>query len=316
MGVHAGKKLHSVNFSERVLGYFAGTLCCVKTFLVKAFPKSRWRGVLPLVSWSPCATMSSHARKRLIRDFRKLQTDPPHGVNGAPVGNDIMKWNAVIFGPEDTPWEGALSCLSVLCLEWGDRRTREGSAFTDCVPFAVLLTGTFQLEMIFSNEYPNRPPLVRFLSKLFHPNVGFSSVYNDGNICLDILQTQWSPIYDISAILTSIQSLLSDPNPSSPANQEAARLYAENRREYNRRVQQCVNDSWATVPTEPIEAPRASPATTDGPHASENRALVVSEQSSTSGTAAVALRGSESTPEAGAVSSDDARQLSGSRTSL
>ncbi|PFH34907.1 putative ubiquitin conjugating enzyme E2 [Besnoitia besnoiti] len=150
-------------------------------------------------------------RKRLIRDFRKLQTDPPHGVNGAPVGNDIMKWNAVIFGPEDTPWEG----------------------------------GTFQLEMIFSNEYPNRPPLVRFLSKLFHPNV-----YNDGNICLDILQTQWSPIYDISAILTSIQSLLSDPNPSSPANQEAARLYAENRREYNRRVQQCVNESWAAVPSE------------------------------------------------------------------
>ncbi|CBZ55578.1 Ubiquitin carrier protein, related [Neospora caninum Liverpool] len=168
--------------------------------------------------------MSSHARKRLIRDFRKLQTDPPHGVNGAPVGNDIMKWNAVIFGPEDTPWEG----------------------------------GTFQLEMIFSNEYPNRPPLVRFLSKLFHPNV-----YNDGNICLDILQTQWSPIYDISAILTSIQSLLSDPNPSSPANQEAARLYAENRREYNRRVQQCVNESWAAVPSEPSsETAQQSPAVT------------------------------------------------------
>ena len=32
-----------------------------------------------------------------------------------------------------------------------------------------------------------------------------AAVYNDGNICLDILQTQWSPIYDISAILTSIQ---------------------------------------------------------------------------------------------------------------
>ncbi|KEP62967.1 UNVERIFIED_CONTAM: ubiquitin conjugating enzyme E2, putative [Hammondia hammondi] len=186
--------------------------------------------------------MSSHARKRLIRDFRKLQTDPPHGVNGAPVGNDIMKWNAVIFGPEDTPWEG----------------------------------GTFQLEMIFSNEYPNRPPLVKFLSKLFHPNV-----YNDGNICLDILQTQWSPIYDISAILTSIQSLLSDPNPSSPANQEAARLYAENRREYNRRVQQCVNESWAAVPSEPPnETAQQSPAAassqtaraTDGPSATQSEA--------------------------------------------
>lgn len=31
------------------------------------------------------------------------------------------------------------------------------------------------------------------------------SVYADGSICLDILQNQWSPIYDVAAILTSIQ---------------------------------------------------------------------------------------------------------------
>ena len=34
---------------------------------------------------------------------------------------------------------------------------------------------------------------MKFVSKLFHPNV-----YADGAICLDILQNQWSPIYDIS----------------------------------------------------------------------------------------------------------------------
>lgn len=43
---------------------------------------------------------------------------------------------------------------------------------------------------------------MRFLSKIFHPNV-----YNDGKICLDILQNQWSPIYDIAAILTSSEFL-------------------------------------------------------------------------------------------------------------
>lgn len=47
-----------------------------------------------------------------------------------------MSWNAVIFGPEDTPWDG----------------------------------GTFRLSMTFSEEYPNKPPVVKFLSKLFHPN--------------------------------------------------------------------------------------------------------------------------------------------------
>ena len=60
---------------------------------------------------------------------------------------------------------------------------------------------------------------------MYHPNV-----YADGGICLDILQKAWSPIYDVAAVLTSVQSLLSDPNPDSPANAEAARLYGENRR--------------------------------------------------------------------------------------
>lgn len=100
----------------------------------------------------------------------------------------------------------------------------------------------------------------RFISKIFHPNV-----YADGKICLDILQNQWSPIYDIAAILTSIQSLLSDPNPASPgmllsyystyyyidiikililANAEASQLFEKDRREYNRRVRQVVEESW------------------------------------------------------------------------
>ena len=69
-------------------------------------------------------------------------------------------------------------------------------------------------------------------------------MYADGSICLDILQNQWSPIYDIAAILTSIQSLLCDPNPNSPANSEAARLYEENKREYYRHVKEVVESSW------------------------------------------------------------------------
>src|SRR3989338_7447324 len=88
--------------------------------------------------------------------------------------------------------------------------------------------GTFKLKLTCTEEYPNKPPRVVFLSRMFPPNV-----YSDGSICLDILQNQWSPIYDISAILASIQSLLCDPNPLSPANAEAARLFQENKREYN-----------------------------------------------------------------------------------
>ncbi|KAJ8777383.1 hypothetical protein J1605_014766 [Eschrichtius robustus] len=134
-----------------------------------------------------------------------LQEDPPVGVSGAPSENNIMQWNAVIFGPEGTPFED----------------------------------GTFKLVIEFSEEYPNKPPTVRFLSKMFHPNV-----YADGSICLDILQNRWSPTYDVSSILTSIQSLLDEPNPNSPANSQAAQLYQENKREYEKRVSAIVEQSW------------------------------------------------------------------------
>ena len=30
--------------------------------------------------------------------------------------------------------------------------------------------GTFKLMMEFTEEYPNKPPTVRFVSKMFHPN--------------------------------------------------------------------------------------------------------------------------------------------------
>jgi len=153
--------------------------------------------------------MSTPARRRLMRDFKRLQEDPPAGVSGAPGDNNIMLWNAVIFGPHDTPFED----------------------------------GTFKLTISFTEEYPNKPPTVRFVSKMFHPNV-----YADGGICLDILQNRWSPTYDVSAILTSIQSLLDEPNPNSPANSVAAQLYQENRREYEKRVAAIVESSWLNYP--------------------------------------------------------------------
>ena len=60
--------------------------------------------------------------------------------------------------------------------------------------------GTFRLVMHFEEQYPNKPPGVKFISTMFHPNV-----YGTGELCLDILQNRWSPTYDVAAVLTSIQ---------------------------------------------------------------------------------------------------------------
>ena len=79
----------------------------------------------------------SPAKKRLMRDFKQMLKEKTDGVSAAPVDANIFQWQAVMFGPGDTPWEG----------------------------------GTFHLLMDFTEEYPNKPPSVKFVTKMFHPNV-------------------------------------------------------------------------------------------------------------------------------------------------
>lgn len=65
--------------------------------------------------------MTTPAKRRLVKDFKRLQKDPPSGVSAAPQENDIMKWNGVIFGPDDTPWDGGTFKLT---LEFTEVRQR------------------------------------------------------------------------------------------------------------------------------------------------------------------------------------------------
>ncbi|XP_006875019.1 PREDICTED: ubiquitin-conjugating enzyme E2 B-like [Chrysochloris asiatica] len=89
--------------------------------------------------------------------------------------------------------------------------------------------------------FPNKPPTVRFLPKMFHPNV-----YADDSIGVDMLQNRWSfedTTYDVSSLLTSIQSLLDEPNPNSPASSQTVQLYQENKCESEKRVSATVEQS-------------------------------------------------------------------------
>lgn len=110
-----------------------------------------------------------------------------------------MKWLAVLRGPINTPWSRRI----------------------------------FRLIINFNEDYPNRPPVVVFCDKdIFHPNI-----YSGGKVCLDILSKRWSPIYNVNSILFSIQNLLQDPNPGSPANIHAAILFQTNQKEYYRVIE-------------------------------------------------------------------------------
>ena len=54
--------------------------------------------------------MSTSARRRLLRDFKKLKNDPPAGVSGLPLDNNIMVWQAIICGYAALPSRCAPTC--------------------------------------------------------------------------------------------------------------------------------------------------------------------------------------------------------------
>ena len=132
---------------------------------------------------------------RISKELIDLEKDPPFNCSGGLIDkNDLYLWNATIIGPEDSPYSN----------------------------------GIFKLKIYFPEEYPFKAPKIIFTTKIYHPNIN-----SNGNICLDILQNQWSPALTISKVLLSICSLLTDPNPDDPLEPDIANLYKSNLDDFN-----------------------------------------------------------------------------------
>jgi ubiquitin-conjugating enzyme (huntingtin interacting protein 2) len=90
--------------------------------------------------------------------------------------------------------------------------------------------GVFHIDIQINPQYPFEPPKMKFITKIWHPNISSQT----GAICLDILKDQWSPALTIKTALLSLQALLCSPEPDDPQDAEVARMYKTNREEFDR----------------------------------------------------------------------------------
>mmetsp|Transcript_26611 Transcript_26611/g.86136 ORF Transcript_26611/g.86136 Transcript_26611/m.86136 type:complete len:207 (+) Transcript_26611:217-837(+) len=79
--------------------------------------------------------------------------------------------------------------------------------------------------------YPHEPPKVHCQTRIFHPNINL-----EGNVCLNILRQDWKPVLDINAVIYGLIYLFYEPNPDDPLNKEAAQLYRDDIKMFERQV--------------------------------------------------------------------------------
>jgi len=81
--------------------------------------------------------------------------------------------------------------------------------------------GHFEVDIVIPETYPFQPVKMKFITKVYHPNISSAS----GAICLDILKDAWSPVLTLKSTLISLQSLLCSPEPNDPQDAEVAKHY-------------------------------------------------------------------------------------------
>ncbi|EGD77345.1 ubiquitin-conjugating enzyme E2-25kD [Salpingoeca rosetta] len=163
----------------------------------------------------------SMAQGRIKREIAEVKKDKQLLESGTVIKQvkegDYTHLHGSIRGAPDTPYEG----------------------------------GTFELDIQIPDTYPFSPPKVKFLTRIWHPNVSSQT----GAICLDILKDQWAAAMTLRTVLLSLQALMAAAEPDDPQDAVVAKQVSpadEHTAELSGKLQQLVDMG--------IDAPQARDA--------------------------------------------------------
>jgi len=120
---------------------------------------------------------------RLNKEFKLLNDKPQDWRSVQLVGGNILAWRCTVIGPDDSPYA----------------------------------KGKFAFDFDIPSEYPFKPPKVKAVTRIYHPNVS----NKDGSICLPVITPEnWRPQMKMEDVMMAIRQLLSEPGADHPLEAE------------------------------------------------------------------------------------------------
>ncbi|KAL8297312.1 hypothetical protein RB597_006413 [Gaeumannomyces tritici] len=143
--------------------------------------------------------------KRVTKELAECMASPPAGMDIAvPSESDLFLWHVTLQGPTASAYAG----------------------------------GQFGLVVTLPSDYPFKPPLVTFATRIYHPNVTNDAA---GSICLSALKPEnWKPASKLLGVLEAVRALLVEPQPDDPLEARIADEYRNNRKEFEKNAKSYV----------------------------------------------------------------------------
>ncbi|KAF2145000.1 uncharacterized protein K452DRAFT_305947 [Aplosporella prunicola CBS 121167] len=143
--------------------------------------------------------MAAGSHKRIVKELTECSNDAPAGMRVQLVDeSNVHAWEVIIDGPEQSVYAG----------------------------------GQFKLLLTLPKDYPFKPPVLNFQTKIYHPNV---SNDDKGLMCLGMLRPdEWKPPNKLGAVLLMVRNLLIEPNPDDAVEGGIANQYQQEYKEFEK----------------------------------------------------------------------------------